>query len=75
MAELIEVCQQKNIKYIFFETLVSQKFSESLAREVGAKTLVLNPIGGLTSEEIKAGEDYFLIMQENLENLKKALTE
>jgi zinc transport system substrate-binding protein len=42
---------------------------------VGAKTLVLNPIGGLTSEEIKAGEDYFSIMQRNLENLKKALTE
>lgn len=75
MAELAELCRQKNIKYIFFETLVSPKLSETLAREVGAKTMVLNPIGGLTSEEIKAGEDYFSIMQENLENLKKALSE
>ncbi|MCF6096903.1 metal ABC transporter substrate-binding protein [Thermovorax subterraneus] len=75
MAELAELCRQKNIKYIFFETLVSPKLSETLAQEVGAKTLVLNPIGGLTYEEIKAGKDYFSIMQENLENLKKALSE
>lgn len=75
MAELAELCRQKNIKYIFFETLVSPKLSEILAQEVGAKTLVLNPIGGLTYEEIKAGKDYFSIMQENLENLKKALSE
>ncbi|HHW03888.1 MAG TPA: zinc ABC transporter substrate-binding protein [Thermoanaerobacterales bacterium] len=75
MADLAELCRQKDIKYIFFETLASPKLSETLAREVGARTMVLNPIDGLTPEEIKAGADYFSIMQKNLENLKKALSE
>lgn len=73
MAELVELCKKKDIKYIFFESLTSPKLSETLAREVGAQTLVLNPIGGLTKEDINAGEDYFSIMEKNLSNLKKAL--
>jgi zinc transport system substrate-binding protein len=35
--------------------------------------LVLNPIGGLTKEEMEASEDYFSIMAKNLAALKKAL--
>lgn len=75
MAELAELCRKKGVKYIFFETLVSPKLAETLAREVGAETLVLNPLGGLTPEEIKAGEDYFSVMEKNLINLKRALSE
>ena len=33
-------------RYIFFETLVSPRLAETLAREIGARTLVLNPIEG-----------------------------
>ncbi|KYH32883.1 metal ABC transporter solute-binding protein, Zn/Mn family [Neomoorella mulderi] len=73
MAELITLCRSKGVKYIFFETLASPKLSETLARETGAGTLILNPLGGLTPEEIKAGEDYFSIMAKNLASLKKAL--
>lgn len=73
MAELVELCKKRDVKYIFFESLTSPKLSETLAREVGAQTLVLNPIGGLTKEDINTGEDYFSIMEKNLSNLKKAL--
>ncbi|WP_258359588.1 metal ABC transporter substrate-binding protein [Moorella sulfitireducens (nom. illeg.)] len=73
MVELITLCRSKGIKYIFFETLASPKLAETLAREAGAGTLVLNPIGGLTREEMEAGKDYFSIMAENLAALKKAL--
>jgi len=38
-----------------------------------AKTLVLNPMDGLTGEDIAAGRDYLYIMRENLKNLKMAL--
>jgi zinc transport system substrate-binding protein len=75
MAELAELCRQRGVKYVFFETLTGPKLSETLAREVGAGTLVLNPLEGLTPEEVKAGEDYFSIMEKNLVNLKKALSE
>ncbi|BCV21720.1 metal ABC transporter substrate-binding protein [Moorella sp. Hama-1] len=73
MARLVTLCRSKGVKYIFFETLASPKLAETLARETGAGTLVLNPVGGLTPEEVKAGEDYFTIMAKNLANLKKAL--
>jgi len=58
---------------IFFETLVSPRLAETVARETGAKTAVLNPIEGLTEEQIDAGEDYFSVMRENLEAVSAAL--
>ena len=58
---------------VFFETLVSPRLAETVAREVGTKTAVLNPTEGLTPEEIAAGEDYFSIMRENLGALRRAL--
>ena len=73
MAELVRECREKNVKYIFFEKLTSPKLSETLAREVGAETLVLNDAAGLSEEDIKSGKDYITVMYENLENLKKAL--
>ena len=75
MAELVRECRDKNVKYIFFEKLTSPKLSETLAKEVGAKTLVLNDAAGLSEEDIKSGKDYVTVMYENLENLKKALGE
>ncbi len=66
MAELVKYAKNNHVEYIFFETLVSPKLANTLAREVGAKTLVLDPIEGLT------GDDYFIIMRRNLDNLRKA---
>jgi zinc transport system substrate-binding protein len=73
MAELVEICRKNNVKYIFFESLVSPKLSQALASEVGAQILVLNDGQGITEEEIKQGRSYITIMYENLENLRKAL--
>ncbi|HPL53708.1 MAG TPA: metal ABC transporter substrate-binding protein [Bacillota bacterium] len=73
MAELVRECRENKVKYVFFEKLTSPKLSETLAREVGAGTLVLNDAAGLGEEDIKSGKDYITVMYENLENLKKAL--
>ncbi|MCL6635282.1 MAG: metal ABC transporter substrate-binding protein [Peptococcaceae bacterium] len=73
MAEVVRIAREKGIKYIFFESLVSPRVSEVIAGEAGASTLVLNDAAGLTPEEIKSGKDYIAVMEENLENLKKAL--
>ena len=48
LARLVRFARKAGVKYIFFETLVSPKLAETLAREVGAKTLILNPVEGLT---------------------------
>ncbi|HAS80642.1 MAG: Periplasmic solute binding protein [Candidatus Nomurabacteria bacterium GW2011_GWE1_32_28] len=73
MTEISKFAKENNVKYIFFENLVSPKLSEAIAREIGAKTLVLDPIGGLTDNEISEGKDYFSEMRNNLVNLKIAL--
>lgn len=73
LADLAKLAKEDNIKYIFFESLVSPKLAQTLAQEVGAETLVLNPLEGLTSEETKMGQNYISVMQSNLTNLKTAL--
>jgi zinc transport system substrate-binding protein len=73
MTEIASFAKQNNIKYIFFESLVSPKLAETIANEIGAQTLVLNPIEGLTKGEQSQGKDYFILMKENLANLEKAL--
>ncbi|MDI3281050.1 MAG: metal ABC transporter substrate-binding protein [Bacillota bacterium] len=73
LAELVQLCRRLGIRYVFFETLVSPRVAETLAREVGAHTLVLNPLEGLTEEELRQGKDYLAVMRENLRNLQVAL--
>jgi zinc transport system substrate-binding protein len=73
LAALVRQVKERKVRYVFFETLVSPKLAETLAREVGAKTLVLNPIEGLTKEEQAAGKNYISLMEENLRNLRTAL--
>ncbi|WP_058304672.1 metal ABC transporter substrate-binding protein [Gorillibacterium timonense] len=75
MAEVITFAQDHQVKTIFFETLVEPKIAETIAKEIGAKTDVLNPLEGLTDEERQKGLDYIGIMKNNLEALKKALSE
>ena len=75
MDEIIKFAKENNVKTIFFEELVSPKVSETIADEIGAKTAVLNPIEGLTDDEISAGEDYFSVMETNLKTLEDALNE
>lgn len=73
LAAVANFAKANNVHYIFFESLVSPKLADTIAKEVGAKTLVLNPLEGITDEEAAAGSTYFSIMEENLKNLQIAL--
>ncbi len=73
LAALVRLARRQKVTYIFFESLVSPKLAETLAREVGARTLVLNPIEGLTPEERAQGKTYVSLMRDNLDNLRLAL--
>jgi zinc transport system substrate-binding protein len=73
LARVVRTVKRLKATVIFFETLVSPRLAETLAAEVGAKTMVLNPIEGLTSEEEKAGKDYMAVMDDNLRNIRTAL--
>lgn len=75
MNEIIEFAKAQGVKTIFFEELVNPKVAETIAKEIGAKVEVLNPLEGLSDEEEKAGDDYFSVMKANLKKLKAALNE
>lgn len=73
LQEIAKVAREKKLRYIYFETLASPKLAETLAEEAGAQILVLNPVEGLTKDELSAGKNYLNIMEENLDNLRKGL--
>jgi zinc transport system substrate-binding protein len=73
LRNLVEEVRSHGATTVFFETLVSPRLAQTVAREVGAETAVLNPLEGLTEEQLADGEDYFSVMRENLAALRKAL--
>lgn len=73
LERVIERVRRTGATTVFFETLVSPRLAETVARETGAETAVLNPIEGLTSEQVEAGEDYLSLMRDNLVGLREAL--
>jgi zinc transport system substrate-binding protein len=70
---LVREVKEEGATTVFFETLVSPRLAETVAREAGAQTAVLNPLEGLTAEQIDGGQDYFSVMRENLAALREAL--
>jgi zinc transport system substrate-binding protein len=70
---VVEVVRRTHATTVFFETLVSPRLAETVAREVGARTAVLDPLEGLTPDEQKRGDDYLALMRRNLVALRQAL--
>jgi zinc transport system substrate-binding protein len=73
LEEVARIAKQRGVKTIFFETLVSPRVAETVARTVRARTAVLNPIEGLTEEQRTAGENYVSLMRANLAELALGL--
>ncbi len=73
LADIVQFAKTNQVKYIFFESLASPKLSQTIATEVSAQTLVLNPLEGLSDEDLAKGEDYFSVMYDNLTHLQTAL--
>lgn len=73
LAAIVRRARQRKVQAVFVETLVSARLADTLAREIGARTLVLNPIEGLTREESAAGKGYLDLMAANLANLREGL--
>jgi zinc transport system substrate-binding protein len=70
VAEIAALARQRGVTTIFFETLVSPKVAETVAKEIGAKAEVLDPIEGL---EPGSGDTYVTVMRANLARLRAAL--
>jgi zinc transport system substrate-binding protein len=73
IAEISALVRKKQIRYIFYETLISNSVAQTVARETGASPLLLNPIEGLTTLETEQHKTYIDIQNENIRNLKLSL--
>jgi zinc transport system substrate-binding protein len=73
LQRVVELVRGSGATTVFFETLVSPRIADTVARETGAKTAVLDPIEGLTPAEQGHGTDYFSLMRSNLAHLRAAL--
>jgi zinc transport system substrate-binding protein len=73
LASLIALVRREHVSTVFFERLVSPRLAETVARDAGARTAVLDPIEGLTSSEQAHGDDYLTLMRRNLRELRSAL--
>jgi len=73
LKELKEFAKEHSINTIFFEENASSKVAETLAKELNAKTAVLNTLEGLSVEDQEKNATYLSIMEENLKVLKEAL--
>jgi zinc transport system substrate-binding protein len=71
IARLVDLVRRSGATTVFFETLVSPRPAQTIAREAGVETAVLDPLEGLTKDA--AGADYFSVMRANLAALGKAL--
>ena len=73
VARLVDDVRATGATTVFTETLASPALADTVAREAGATTAVLDPLEGLTSAEVDAGADYFTVMRRNLATLRTAL--
>ncbi len=73
LAAVVRLARHRKVQAIFFEPLVSRRLADTLALEIGARTLVLDPIEGLTRDEAAAGKGYLDLMAANLDSLREGL--
>ena len=73
LESLVDEVRASGATTVLAEPLVSSRLADTVAREAGAKVAVLDPIEGLTEEQLADGEDYLSVMRRNLATLKEAL--
>ena len=73
LEEVAELVEEHGATTVFVEPLLSPEVGETVAREAGAETAVLDPLEGLSEENLAAGEDYFSVMRANLDVLREGL--
>jgi zinc transport system substrate-binding protein len=73
LADLTDLVKREGVTVIFTEELLSPRIADTLAREAGVRTAVLDPLEGLTAAKQKRGATYTSVMHENLAKLRDAL--
>jgi zinc transport system substrate-binding protein len=73
VAHIVELVKEHGMKTIFFEELINDNVSQTIARETGAKAVPLQPLENISEDELKSHQTYLTIMRENLKKLRVAM--
>ena len=73
LAKHIAEVRRSQATTVFFETLVSPKLAQTVARDAHVKAAVLDPIEGLSPDALHQGATYFTVMRSTLATLRLAL--
>lgn len=73
LARIVDHAREKQVSTIFFEQNITSKLTQVIVNELGAKSDVLHNLSVLSQEDIEKGEDYFSLMERNIERLANAL--
>ena len=73
LERVAQLVRERGVTTVFVEPLLAPDVGETLARETGAETAVLDPLEGLTEDALERGDDYFSVMRANLAALREGL--
>ncbi|WP_079710363.1 metal ABC transporter solute-binding protein, Zn/Mn family [Paraliobacillus ryukyuensis] len=75
LQELVDTVKEHNIRYLLFEQNVEPKVARVIQDETNVESLYIHNLSVLTEEDVDNNEDYFTLMNRNLETLETALQE
>ncbi|NLC88596.1 MAG: zinc ABC transporter substrate-binding protein [Clostridiaceae bacterium] len=70
---LIDLVRENNVPYIFTIEFSNERLANQIAAESGAEKLLFHTVHNVTQAEIDRGVSYLGLMQQNADNLEKAL--
>jgi len=70
---LIQQVKTQKVHYIYYEDMINPRLAHMIAKETGAGLLKLNNGHDISRANIKNGESFISLMENNLTNLKKGM--
>jgi zinc transport system substrate-binding protein len=65
--------KENEVKYIYYEELITPRIAEVVARETGTQLLFLHGAHNISRDDLEKGATFISIMEHNLTNLRKGL--
>ena len=69
IANIVEIAKEEGIKTVFYEYNENEKLASTVATEIDGDLKEIYTLENITDEQINNNEDYFTIMEKNLNNI------
>ena len=74
IVKIIDLMKAENVNYIFHEEMTDPKAARIIAEEIDGEALLLHSCHNVSKAEMADGVTYLSLMEQNVENLRKALS-